>query len=107
MLYNEKFIIIKQEKTPDNMGGYNSEPYEVGTFQASTIPLAMDFQLSENANNISESRRLITEDKLPINFQETRELFTLKEKVTGFNYSVLAVSDLGKETVLLLRRGNK
>lgn len=107
MLYDETFLIMTSERIPDGMGGYEiSEPREVGRFKATTIPLSMEFSLTESAYNITEIRRLITDAKLPIDFQTTKEQFTLRELRTEQDYTLEQVFPLGKETSLLIRRDN-
>jgi len=104
MLYDEKFTIYKQEKTDDGLGGYLTEDIPLEDIKGATIPMAMEFQLSESSRSIKDIRRLITEDNLPINFQDTKESFTLKEVDTEYMYSVSDVINLGRETALILRR---
>lgn len=104
MLYDEKFIIHKQERVSDDMGGYNPIDVEVGSFKATTVPMPMDFQLSESSKRVKELRRLITDNKLVINFFESEDAFTLKEEETEYKYSIIDAIKLGKETVLIVRR---
>lgn len=104
MLYDEKFTIYKQVRTNDGLGGHFSEELPLENIMATTIPMAMEFQLSESNRSIRDIRRLITEDNLPINFQDTRESFTLKEVDTEYMYSISDVIRLGRETALILRR---
>jgi len=104
MLYDENFTIYKQEKTNDGLGGHFTKEVPFGTIKAKTIPMAMEFQLTESNRTIKDIRRLVTEDNLPINFQDTKASFTLREDKTEYVYSVTSVINLGRETALILRR---
>ena len=103
MDYKDKVIIIKEEKTADNYGGFATEMVEVGNIRVKIAPYRVaNGELVAIPNPIA-SVKIDTNSKLP---SSQDDMFHIKYK--DRLYKKVALTDYGKCALIIGERiGNK
>ena len=99
MDYKDKVVIIKEQKTADNCGGFVTEMVEIGNIRVKIAPYRVaNGELVAIPNPIA-SVKFFTNNKLPV---DNEELFFLKHN--GKLYKKVALTDYGKCTLIIGER---
>ena len=103
MDYKDKVVIIKEQKTADNYGGFVTEMVEIGNIRVKIAPYRVaNGELVAIPNPIA-SVKFFTNSKLPVN---ENEMFYIKYK--DRLYKKVALTDYGKCALIIGERiGNK
>ena len=103
MDFRDKVIIIKEQKTADNYGGFVTEMVEVGNIRVKIAPYRVaNGELVAIPNPIA-SVKFFTNSKLPVSEDE---MFYIKYK--DRLYKKVALTDYGKCALIIGERiGNK
>ena len=96
MDYKDKVVIIKEQKTADNYGGFATEMMEIGNIRVKIAPYRVaNGELVAIPNPIA-SVKFFTNSTLPV---DNEELFFLRYK--GKVYKKVALTDYGKCTLIV------
>ena len=103
MDYKDKVVIIKEQKTADNYGGFVTEMVEIGNIRVKIAPYRVaNGELVAIPNPIA-SVKFFTNSKLPISEDEM-----LYIKYKDRLYKKVALTDYGKCALIIGERiGNK
>ena len=103
MDYKDRVVVIKEQKTADNYGGFVTEMEEIGTIRVKIAPYRVaNGELVAIPNPIA-SVKFFTNSKLPISEDE---MFYIKYK--DRLYKKVALTDYGKCALIIGERiGNK
>ena len=103
MDFRDKVVIIKEQKTADNYGGFVTEMIEVGNIRVKIAPYRVaNGELVAIPNPIA-SVKFFTNSKLPVSEDE---MFYIKYK--DRLYKKVALTDYGKCALIIGERiGNK
>lgn len=103
MDFRDKVIIIKEQKTADNYGGFVTEMVEIGNIRVKIAPYRVaNGELVAIPNPIA-SVKFFTNSKLPVSEDE---MFYIKYK--DRLYKKVALTDYGKCALIIGERiGNK
>ena len=103
MDYKDKVLIIKEQKTADNYGGFVTEIVEIGDIRVKVAPYKVANGELVTIPNPIASVKFFTNSKLP--FSED-EMFYIKYK--DRLYKKVALTDYGKCVLIIGERiGNK
>ena len=103
MDYKDKVVIIKEQKTADNYGGFVAEMVEIGDIRVKVAPYKVANGELVTIPNPIASVKFFTNSKLP--FSED-EMFYIKYK--DRLYKKVALTDYGKCVLIIGERiGNK
>ena len=103
MDYKDKVVIIKEQKTADNYGGFVTEMVEIGDIRVKVAPYKVANGELVTIPNPIASVKFFTNSKLP--FSED-EMFYIKDK--DRLYKKVALTDYGKCVLIIGERiGNK
>ena len=103
MDYKDRVVIIKEQKTADNYGGFVTEMVEIGSIRVKVAPYRVaNGELVAIPNPIA-SVKFFTNSKLPVSEDE---IFYIKYK--DRLYKKVALTDYGKCALIIGERiGNK
>ena len=99
MDYRDKADIIIEERTPDNMGGFNTERVVAGTVKVKVAPYRVANGEMITIPNPIASVKFFTNSKLPV---DDEELFFIRYE--GKIYKKVALTDYGKCTLIIGER---
>ena len=103
MDYKDKVVVIKEQKTADNYGGFATEMAEIGNIRVKVAPYKVANGELVTIPNPIASVKFFTNSKLPVSEDE---MFYIKEK--GRLYKKVALTDYGKCALIIGERmGNK
>ena len=103
MDYKDKVVIIKEQKTADNYGGFVAEMVEVGSIRVKIAPYKVANGELVTIPNPIASVKFFTNSKLPVSEDE---MFYIKYK--DRLYKKVALTDYGKCMLIIGERiGNK
>ena len=99
MDYKDKVVIIKEQKTADNYGGFATKMVEIGNIRVKVAPYKVANGELVTIPNPIASVKFFTNNKLPV---DNEELFFLKHN--GKLYKKVALTDYGKCTLIIGER---
>ena len=103
MDFRDKVVIIKEQKTADNYGGFVAEMVEVGNIRVKIAPYKVANGELVTIPNPIASVKFFTNSKLPVGEDE---IFYIKYK--DRLYKKVALTDYGKCSLIIGERiGNK
>ena len=103
MDFRDKVVIIKEQKTADNYGGFVTEMEEIGTIRVKIAPYRVANGELVTIPNPIASVKFFTNSKLPVSEDE---MFYIKYK--DRLYKKVALTDYGKCALIIGERiGNK
>ena len=103
MEYKDKVVIIKEQKTADDYGGFYTEMVEIGNMRVKVAPYKVANGELVTIPNPIASVKFFTNSKLPVSEDE---IFYIKYK--DRLYKKVALTDYGKCTLIIGERiGNK
>ena len=103
MDYKDKVVIIKEQKSADNYGGFATEMVEIGTIRVKIAPYRVANGELVTIPNPIASVKFFTNSKLPVSEDE---IFYIKDK--DRLQKKVALTDYGKCALIIGERiGNK
>ena len=96
MDFRDKVVIIKEEKTADNYGGFVTEMVEIGNIRVKIAPYRVANGELVTIPNPIASVKFFTNSKLPVN---ENEMFYIKYK--DRLYKKVALTDYGKCALII------
>ena len=103
MDYKDKVVIIKEQKTADNYGGFDAKMVEIGNIRVKVAPYKVANGEIVTIPNPIASVKFFTNSKLPVSEDE---MFYIKYK--DRLYKKVALTDYGKCALIIGERiGNK
>ena len=99
MDYRDKADIIVEERTPDGMGGFNTERVVAGTIKVKVAPYRVANGEMITIPNPIASVKFFTNSKLPV---DDEELFFIRYE--NKLYKKVALTDYGKCIVIIGER---
>ena len=99
MDYRDKADIIVEERTPDGMGGFNTERVVAGTIKVKVAPYRVANGEMITIPNPIASVKFFTNSKLPV---DDEELFFIRYE--GKIYKKVALTDYGKCILIIGER---
>ena len=99
MDYRDKADIIIEERTPDGMGGFNTERVVAGTIKVKVAPYRVANGEMITIPNPIASVKFFTNSKLPV---DDEELFFIRYE--GKIYKKVALTDYGKCILIIGER---
>ena len=103
MHYKDKVVIIKEQKTADDYGGFYTEMVEIGNIRVTVAPYRVANGELVTIPNPIAAVKFFTNSKLPVSEDE---MFYIKYK--DRLYKKVALTDYGKCALIIGERiGNK
>ena len=99
MDYKDKVVIVKEEKTADNYGGFVTEMVEIGNIRVKVAPYKVANGEIVTIPNTIASVKFFTNSKLPVSEDE---MFYIKKKERL--YKKVALTDYGKCALIIGER---